>query len=378
MLLQPASDTTQRSEYAMPNPKLTTRLSIHRCGIRFEAVYGILHELCAAGAWMVLAAWVLGRVVGDAWRWSQFLFWIPTLFVLAALSISLAAFWVVLPASRPNVRRVRTLGLPAAAIGVLGYFVFVECRVLWALASSSESARPELRVMFWNPSNWIREGLAEGVAEHRPDVLIVANAPWRTPWGALDALDGRSREVVRQGRFHVVSTLPVVRSGGLTLGLPGRVPHPHRDRPDSPSWAEDPGYAAFVEVETAHGSLVIWAIDLPSDPTLSRRDLARDARAAIDAWTPDPDDDSGFPTPEVIVGDFNMTRDSRALRHLVGDLPDAYTQAGWGYAATWPRVLPVIHIDQAFVGGAWRAMTYRIVDPGLGTHRAVIVGLGRR
>ena len=357
----------------MPFPRLD---SILRRLVRCVAA------ACVVGAWVVVAAWVLGRVVNDRWTWSQFLFWIPTLAaIVSACALTMVAVILRSVAPPRKQRRSRTLRFGTLAIllallGVTTYFTVIECRVF--ASTPDATLQRDVRVLFWNPSSWVRQGIVEALMPFAPDVAIIANAPAGVRWRRLIEADHAERNVVFVGRFHVVSCWPVVRRGGTTLGLAGRVPHPRRHKPDMPKFAQDPGWAVFIEFDTPRGPLVVWVIDLPSDVTMSRRDIARDARAAIEAWRDE--DGRGFPPPDVIVGDFNMTRGSHSLRALVGDpklVRDAYVQAGRGYAATWPRIGPILHIDHAFTAVPWRAIRYTVANPGTGTHRMVVVDLVR-
>ncbi len=339
----------------------------------------LLAALCTLLAWVVLMAWLLGRVVSDRWLWSQFLFWLPTLAAIVSacvLTIVAAILRGVAPPRnrrRSSTARLCTIALLLALLGVTTYFTLIECRVL--ASSPSETTPRQARVVFWNPSSWVRQGTVEALMPFAPDIAIVANAPAGVRWRRLIEADHAERTVVFVGRFHVVSCWPVIRRGGTTLGLSGRVPHPRRHKPDMPRYSNDPGWAVFMEFDTPHGPLVVWTIDLPSDITMSRRNIASKARAAIDAWRDG--DGRGFPPPDLIVGDFNMTRGSFAMQTLVGDLKDAYAQAGRGYTATWPRIGPILHIDHAFTAAPWRAIGYSVANPGTGNHRMLVLDLVR-
>lgn len=339
--------------------------------------FRLLAAACGLVAWVVILSWLIGRVASDRWLWSQFLFWIPTVAVIVAaggltiVGLALRLVARVLERSRRCRRRCVSVPLIVSLAGVTVYFAVAECRLLAAVPGAGQAA--DLRVVFWNPSSWVRQGIVEALMPHAPDLAIVVNAPAGVRWRRLAEVDGEPRDVAFVGRFHMVSSMPILRRGGTPLGLDGRVPHPKRHRPGAPQFTEDPGWAAFVEIESPHGLLVVWAIDLPSDMHLARRDIADRTLAAIEAWRDA--DGLGFPAPDLIVGDFNMTRGSWALRRLIGDLEDAFIQAGRGYAATWPRVAPIIHIDQAFVAPPWRAVNYAIIDPGTGTHRMIRLDL---
>ena len=89
----------------------------------------------------------------------------------------------------------------------------------------------------------------------------------------------------------------------------------------------------------------------------------------------------GFPPPDIAVGDFNTARGSAAVAGVLPGLASAHAQGGIGPDYGWPRfvrsnnvdraTIPFIGVDQAFVRRErWRATAYRMIDMGVGTHRA--------
>jgi endonuclease/exonuclease/phosphatase (EEP) superfamily protein YafD len=81
----------------------------------------------------------------------------------------------------------------------------------------------------------------------------------------------------------------------------------------------------------------------------------------------------GFPKPDLIMGDFNGPRGSVSQRLIVGDMAEAYDQAGAGYAASWPgrghhAPFPVFHLDHLFLAPYLRATRYDLVKPVYGYH----------
>ncbi|MBL8758695.1 MAG: endonuclease/exonuclease/phosphatase family protein, partial [Phycisphaerae bacterium] len=109
--------------------------------------------------------------------------------------------------------------------------------------------------------------------------------------------------------------------------------------------------------------LVVWYIDLPSDPFLAKAVLAeqvvrRMAEIVRDTGT----------EPDFIVGDFNIPRDSASLVRIAGQRRSAFDDAGWGFFSTWPRARPALHIDHMFMSGAWRCVAYQREDPGRSDH----------
>ena len=283
-------------------------------------IIGILLAL-VAGAGLGIAL-----VVNDRFVWSQYVVWVPR------------EVW---------------LGVGAVGVGIAGatlktrrVALMVSCALLvlsvWPWIATSSRERRGFSIAWWNMSRHSIEdiGALDGV-----DLAIVAY-----PEGDASASVRSSRAHHRSAMGIVASsTVPIDRFEGISLGFEAT----HRNSP----W-NDRGRALVLEV----ADRVIWVVDLPSDPALSREWVAKEASARIAS--------AGFPAPDVVLGDFNITRGSRSLRHLDGGLPGAHTQAGRGLGLTFPRDLPLVAIDLVFASGVHR---HEVVDPGAGSHRVVRV-----
>lgn len=328
--------------------------------------------LLLLAAWAVLGAWGAGRVASDRWLWSQYLSWIPTAAALVGAILLLLSAWRISPPGRSRARLVTAL----AIAGVAGYLLLIEWR-LHRLASATAPANPALRVLYWNASTVSEGTIADVLGRQAPlDLAVIANGPWAIE---PESLGAAGMHVARLNGMAVASRTPIRRWGFTWLGITPDT--------DAPGWV-DPGRALFIEIESPLGLLVVWVVDMPSDVRGSRWVAAGRAGEVIADWTgpafrPDgagwtPEPASGFPEPDVVVGDFNAPRGSASLRRLVGRLPNAFDQAGAGYPATWPRAVPVYQIDQAFAGRAVRADTFRTIDPAAGSHRLLLLDLVRR
>ena len=149
----------------------------------------------------------------------------------------------------------------------------------------------------------------------------------------------------------------------------------------------DPGRALFLELDAREHlgrNIVVWVLDMPSEPRLSRWVMSKEAREAIARWEGPVVGSAGvrgtgkFPEPDIVVGDFNIVRGAASLSVLLPGMRNAFDMAGAGYAGTWPRhgyrtPIPLVHIDQMFVrsgpGGPVRAARYEVVDPTFGYHK---------
>ncbi|MDX2118796.1 MAG: hypothetical protein SFY96_11485 [Planctomycetota bacterium] len=397
-----------------------------------------LHAL-AALLWLTtilsVLGWLIGRIWTDETLITQYLYWVPTLMRLVGGAAALALAWALRSCARrllrrptpaagvSGTRRGRAIGLyRVAAIGLvvmLAHFVFIEWRMF------ARGPQPRLggdgvnswRLSYWNVSGAERGAWVQNVLAAEPDLVIIANL-----WGyksflefrdAFKGAKGPTPSVFFDPRFMVATRWPLVRWGATDLRLPQseEAKKLGQDR----FFRTDPGRAAFLELDVSECDalrslgrpLVVWIIDLPSDISLHRPRVTRNAADAIATLGAAPmeyregqwfatGNRVPFPAPDVIVGDFNIPRGSSSLANLAGGARDAYDIAGSGYAATFPsgrdEVLGVLardparaswfkqalaallgrpwwKLDHAFVSSPCEVTGYRVLDPGSGTHR---------
>lgn len=335
--------------------------------------------MAGALAWVLLVIWLLGRVASDRFEWTQWSTWIPSVALLAPA-------WVLALAARAAVGGKRR-GWTLAGALILGtaHLLVAELGVVRAVLTPKRSG-PCARVVYFNQSGREAVSLERAVLGLDPAILVLANRHSRTSTRdiAQAFIDTGEAHGVPGWPFDVFSRYPIVRWGGTDLGL---------DDPPSEAGDDryDPGWAHFYEFEAVGGHLVVWALDLPSDPDRGRWEMANRAGGTIAAWRGRAmrfdesgqkvfeDHDSAFPAPDVIVGDLNIPRGSRSVGRLL-DLAgvrarEAFRACGWGWQATWPRERPVLAIDQCLTTEGVRPVRHRTVDLGFGAHRALAVDL---
>jgi endonuclease/exonuclease/phosphatase family metal-dependent hydrolase len=115
--------------------------------------------------------------------------------------------------------------------------------------------------------------------------------------------------------------------------------------------------------------MIIWGFDLPSSPTLSRNKLFSSLKEKLSRLNE--------PTPDLLVGDFNVPRNSHALRDAFPEFRNAFSEAGSGWSGTWPTFLPLWDLDQIRVGSGYLALRYEVITPPVGMHRIQRVILRR-
>ena len=309
---------------------------------------------CLVPAATILFAWAVGIVVSDRTYPTQFLAWLPTeAIVVASGALLLCA---VLLRARSAWRASRSLAILWAFS--LGWLLVAEWN-LYRLLTRGPAGERDLRIAYWNTSaervRWPQTVV--GVID--ADLFIIANpAMWQRNFRVL----ARDEQTVSLGAMLVVTDLPILERGTTSLGVRGviRGKDPKTDGED----AYSAGWATFLRLRAQDRDLVVWVIDLPSDPRMPRASATRTARQRIDAF----DDGSGFPEPDIIVGDFNIPRRSASLGHLTAGLREAHASVGLGHAASWPRPLPMWHIDLTFTGPRVRLLDYTLLDVGDAEH----------
>ena len=315
---------------------------------------------------------------------------LPVLLLAAAYSIEpLSTWWLellqyvpypayLLPALAALVLSFR-LGRwwrAAAALGV----VLVATVIMGLVMGRADTGTGRVRMMTYNIKAYLAEQhpgafeqLAEEVAVHDPDILVMQDAGdltlqrLRTPELAASIFAGRS--VFAQGQYIVASRFPL------------------RDC--------ERGDMSYRNVRAAYVHCIVTAqgvdIDLITAHLLSpRRGLnatRREAVEGIDDWQQNfgdrlsqsgklADAVAARRRPMILAGDLNASESSPVIRTLLGrGLRDAFSSAGWGYGYTHGHALKVgfsflridhilvsdeIGVAEAFPGG-WQASEHRPV-----------------
>lgn len=350
----------------------------------------------------VIIAFVLGRAFSDDHTWSQWLFWTPHEAWLVAVWV-LAIVTALLEPAGPG-RAWARLGPLTAAVLSLAYVSVAHWRLHNALLL--RPGETVLRVYHWNATEATDESLQRflrdadpfALQNDRESIIVLANPPLRLDWPEIvrmladeEVPSARvTAHVRRGGRFVLISGRPMTSAGWTSLGLDAKTVDPD---------LMDHGAAMFASIEVNEELLTIWAIDWPSEPGRSRREFVPATLERIDASTrlihertaAGPlrrREERGFPTPDIVVGDFNTARGSAAIEALLPGMASAHAQAGIGPDYGWPRfvrdgrddraLVPFLGLDQAFVDPErWRATAYRMLDLGEGTHRAQEVFITR-
>jgi hypothetical protein len=358
--------------------------------------------LLAAGCVLL---WGVGLALNDRYLWSQFLWWMPGWVVLpvAAVLLALSAWsqrlgMVPAFAQRRSARDRVALVVWVVVVGSGAWCGLVAWRLPQSIVRTPLPMQPppgSVRLVHWNPSIFPRfDRLANDLSGLRPDIAALANPPISMGLGSVAAAlpkgDGSPASCAIFGRLALFSRYPIVRWGATELRITGSRPRIFRWEGGG-NISIDQGQLLLAELDTRAvlgTTIVVWLIDLPSDPDIPRMRMAREARETIAQFpgimrerTVDGLDaaisDAGrerLLRPDVILGDCNIPRGSASLRELVGPgMRHAYQEAGAGMSLTFPRMPALLAIDNAFVGAGLMASEYRVVDVGAGKHRPQVL-----
>jgi hypothetical protein len=335
-----------------------------------------------AAAAAVLLIWVLGRAATDRTLWTQYLFWVPTWAYLVAAGAALAGALVLTrfagPAKPPVViARLRRITAVVWTL-VLASLLITDLRLPNALGRGPDGTR--IRIMHWNVSGIDTPASVRAALDREdPDIVIFVNTWRRVGWEAIIQEFGPPVALAWENGIMVLAKPDLPRYGSTWLGLQNLPPDTTIDF-GARGRRMDPGRALWLEFDTKAElgrPITVVVYDMPSDLRRWRWKLALNAANALTEWegplilrdrrgqtTREPVKAYGFPKADVVIGDFNIPRGSASLSLLAPGMANAFDQGGFGYAATYPRHRPLVHIDHTFLAPWLRAARYRVVDPG--------------
>ena len=318
--------------------------------IRARTIWTILGITATVIAAAVLVAWLAGRVISDRYGWSQWLLWIPTPAVLPAVLLGIAGACRPDPASGRGRRRRRLIVWAGVGAAVALYFLVIEHRFLrWG--AGDPGALTLLQSSVYPGPPQAGEAYVDRLIDYGADLIVLGN-PLRQQHRLY--LKERVSEKKLQEKtlwpFVVITRLPILEFRPLVANENTRI-------------------AMFRLDATAElgRPITLYAVDLPADPKRARSEIARAARRMLDS--------TAAPPPDIVVGDFNMTRGSTSMNALFPGFAHAYDQAGRGYGATFRRGFPLYHLDHTLLADTVQATDYTLVDLGIGRHLAQRVEL---
>jgi vancomycin resistance protein VanJ len=255
------------------------------------------------------SVWAVGQVLRDSTWLSGLCFYVPSPFLAVVLMAAVLFFLAV-------GRRRSALLAFVLVVPPLGVVLCVENQLV-----RSESAPPgPLRMVHWNVGRTLhRPGVRAFLADRRADLYVLSEIP------DVQSVEQFCDDLGGNYRAEVFSNLAVVGRGRVVLL--GRL----MDR--------DGARAQVVGWEYDGHSLLLLVADLPSDIRVPRDPLLRELNEHIRRHGPD-----------LVVGDLNAPRRSRALGELPPGYQHAYDSVGSGVGYTWPVPLPIYALDHCIHG----------------------------
>lgn len=273
--------------------------------------------------------WFVGQLARDVTWWTALAFYFPS-----PLLAGLLVFVSILFGVR---RQYRTAGgLLLLALPPAAMTMFIESHPIATLSPATHS---EFRVVHWNVGARLQSpGAIEVLASQAADLYVISEAGYPAGIESLRARLGESCKAYSFGSLAVFSADPV-RLGPVLL---------QRRR----------AIVQLVEWERGGRSLHLMVVDLPSDLSVPRDPLLQVIRQLIVDHQPD-----------LVIGDFNAPKRSRALSALPAGYRHAYDAVGHGWSYTWPSVAPMLAIDHCLIGPEIVPVRYELRTSWSSDHR---------
>ncbi len=288
-----------------------------------------------------MGLWIVGIFFTDRWGWSQWLTWIPTSIVLCLVALTIIIDSIA--------KRVKTIiGLLIVFIAMLFWFVSKEHRFL-----STGIQTGEIRLVGWTMSHskkLVSKESAEEVVRLNGDITLLTHGWYVRGEPSIKEWLGTGSRRVISGPFTILTKLNVIEVRTLV--------------------ASDGIYISMFVIDTTESigkPLVLWGIDLPSDLNIPRIAIARRAKRLLESID--------TLQPDIVMGDFNMTRNSYSIKTLFPELVDAGDDGGTGLLASFPMQIPLYHIDHTLMDDGLVCDSYTLVNPHIGRHRVQITEL---
>jgi hypothetical protein len=283
--------------------------------------------------------WCIGALLSDRWIWSQWLAWIPTIFVI--LSIALAGTVCF-------VEKKKALGFVffGGTIALLVFFCCVEHQLLKSIEQEGD-----IKIVGWtmsHPKGMVAAESAECIVQLNGDITLLTHG-WKV----------RGEQVLRD--WLGVSGHKVINSQFtlLTKFAPLQV---------QTLIASNGIYISSFTLDTSavlKKNLVLWAVDFPSTLVQPKMEIAHRALRLLQTIETSP--------PDIVLGDFNMTRNSVAIETMFPTLKDAALLSGIGVLASYPMEFPLYHIDHILISDTLRPTYYELFNSHIGRHRIQVM-----
>lgn len=250
-----------------------------------------------------------------------------------------------------------TRGRPRRLAGVLSaglWIWWVTSSWCWnpAPEPAATRAQNEVRLLSWNLSRpqVVHADLVALIRDFQPDAVVgIEPGP-------------RAGELLRAYEAE----LPGYRADFMPRGILwlSRVPSRYRER----GKLDGLGAFALFDVNHPQSLFSIVAVDVYAHPLISRRKQIEEALAHTRGRS-----------DVILMGDFNTPLESVHFAPFRNrGLTNAFEAGGRGFRETWFWGLPLLSLDQVWVGDAWQVVATQKVQKRSSDHAALLVTLKRR
>jgi vancomycin resistance protein VanJ len=274
-----------------------------------------------AVASMLLPLWLVGQIARDSSWLTGLCFYIPSAF----LAMAFLGFGLIYALGK---RHRKALLAVAISLPPLGFVGFVENRFFRPRPPAHPGA---LRLVHWNTGGALsRSGARRVLLAQHADLYVLSEI------GASQSVRSFTEALGQPYQASVFGNMAVVGKGTLRPG--GWIFNRNRAKVQSVVW------------EHAGRSATLFVVDLPSDVFVPRAPILEEIINLVERYQPD-----------LIVGDFNAPRRSRALGELPTGYGHAYDTSGSGFGYTWPVPVPMYSLDQCIHASRVTAIRYDLV-----------------
>ncbi len=286
----------------------------------------------------ITGLWLLGNLISDRWGWSQWLAWIPTPVVLVLL---ITTFFITFISKCKKMSAFVTVIFTTSLL----WFVFIENKFF-----ADTTSQQGFKIVGWtmsHPKEAVSKESADQLIKLNGDITLLTHGWHVRGEHSIKEWIGEDNKRVISGPFTLLTKLKVIEVQTLI--------------------ASDGVYLSMFTIDTTKQlgkPLVLWAIDLPSSLATIRMNTASRVRRILDSIE--------YKRPDVVLGDFNMTRNSYAIKTMFPTLIEASDIGGIGLIASYPANFSLYHIDHILLSKAFNCSSYEVINPGIGRHRVQI------
>lgn len=289
---------------------------------------------------VVLVGWMLG----DITTLFQWLSWVPVSVVLLVLLVSLMLSMTASGRGGHLLRRVSCISF---------FFALVWVSVVdFGFLRASKADGEDLVLINWNAAIPPGDDSFGEALDHSDEALHL-----------LASLDAEVLIIFNGSYLRLSSKWKTFQEtyAHVTQSAGAMVLSTHEILQVRPILAAEGSLIVKIRLRYGGEEMVLWGFDLPSSPSLSRSELFTSLREKLDQMNE--------ADPDLLVGDFNVPRSSRALHRAFPGFQNAFSEAGSGWSGTWPAFLPLWDLDQVLVGPDLSTVRYEVVTPPFGMHR---------